>query len=82
MLTEYLAQRGNTLVLDHGGGVFSLFAHLELFRVRVGQPVAAGDLLALSDSTGAATTGPHLHWEVHVAGAAVEPLQWLARSFP
>jgi biotin carboxyl carrier protein len=82
VLTEYLAQRGNTLVLDHGGGVFSLFAHLESFRVRVGQAVAAGDLLALSDSTGAATTGPHLHWEVHVAGAAVEPLQWLARSFP
>ncbi|MDQ6739846.1 MAG: M23 family metallopeptidase [Actinomycetota bacterium] len=82
VLTQYLAERGNTLVLDHGGGVFSLYAHLAEFRVGVGQQVQAGDLIALSNSTGAATTGPHLHWEVHVAGAAVEPLQWLARSFP
>ncbi|MGI8586225.1 MAG: peptidoglycan DD-metalloendopeptidase family protein [Chloroflexia bacterium] len=82
VLTQYLAERGNTLVLDHGGGVFSLYAHLAEFRVHLGQQVQAGDVIALSDSTGAATTGPHLHWEVHVAGAAVEPLQWLARSFP
>lgn len=82
VLTENLAERGNTLVLDHGGGVFSLYAHLAEFRLHVGQTVQPGEVIALSDSTGAATTGPHLHWEVHVAGAAVEPLQWLARTFP
>jgi hypothetical protein len=81
MLAEPLATRGNVIMLDHGGGVFSLYAHQSAFRVRVGQDVAAGDVLGLVGATGL-VTGPHLHWEVYADGAAVEPLEWLRRSFP
>ncbi len=81
VLAEALATRGNVVVLDHGAGVYSLYAHLSAYRSRVGQDVQTGDLLGLVGSTGLAT-GPHLHWEVYVAGALVEPLQWLQRSFP
>ncbi|HMA34623.1 MAG TPA: M23 family metallopeptidase [Chloroflexia bacterium] len=81
VLAEPLAERGNAIMVDHGAGVFTLYAHLSAFRVQAGQDVQAGDLLGLIGSTGLAT-GPHLHWEVYVAGALVEPLQWLQRSFP
>jgi murein DD-endopeptidase MepM/ murein hydrolase activator NlpD len=54
---------------------------MSAFRVQVGQVVATGDVLGLVGSTGNAT-GPHLHWEVHVAGTYVEPQEWLARAFP
>ncbi len=76
-----LPLRGNTVIVDHGGGVFTLYAHLSAFRATVGQRVRTGDVLALVGSTGNAL-GPHLHWEVHAAGPAVQPEQWLARSFP
>jgi hypothetical protein len=81
VLAEPLATRGNVIVLDHGAGVYSLYAHQSAFRVRLGQTVQMGDVIGLVGSTGLAT-GPHLHWEVYVDDALVEPLQWLARSFP
>ncbi len=81
VMARPLELRGNTLIIDHGGGVFTLFAHLSAFKVAVGQVVKQGDLVALVGSTGNAL-GPHLHWEVHVAGPAVEPQEWLDRRFP
>ncbi|HET7076863.1 MAG TPA: M23 family metallopeptidase [Chloroflexia bacterium] len=81
VLVQAMEFRGNAVVLDHGAGVFTLYAHLSAFRVQVGQEVATGDVLGLVGSTGNAT-GPHLHWEVHVAGTYVEPQEWLARTFP
>jgi murein DD-endopeptidase MepM/ murein hydrolase activator NlpD len=81
VLVQAMEFRGNAVVLDHGVGVFTLYAHMSAFRVQVGQVVATGDVLGLVGSTGNAT-GPHLHWEVHVAGTYVEPQEWLARAFP
>jgi hypothetical protein len=81
VLARPLELRGNTLIVDHGAGVFTLYAHLSAFKAAVGQAVQAGDVIALVGSTGNAL-GPHLHWEVHVAGPAVEPQEWVERAFP
>lgn len=78
---EKVPVRGNALVLDHGAGVFSTYAHLQRFEVQVGDVVKAGQLIARVDSTGL-STGPHLHWEIWVDGANVDPLDWTKRTFP
>jgi len=57
----------------HGSGVITMYAHLSSFSVRVGQKVASGTQLGRVGSTGEAS-GPHLHFEVRVRGAAVNPL--------
>ncbi|MGI8586380.1 MAG: M23 family metallopeptidase [Chloroflexia bacterium] len=81
VFARWLILRGNAIVLDHGAGVFTLYAHLSAYRVTVGQVVAPGTLIGLSGHTGN-VTGPHLHWEVHVAGPPVAPQEWLAPRFP
>lgn len=68
---------GGTVVLDHGLGVLSLFAHLSAMTVREGDVVGAGDVLGEVGATGR-VTGPHLHWAVRIAGARVDPLSLLA----
>jgi hypothetical protein len=64
---------GNLIEVAHGGGVVSMYAHLSGFSVRVGQSVATGTRVGRVGSTGEAT-GPHLHFEVRVRGAAVDPV--------
>jgi murein DD-endopeptidase MepM/ murein hydrolase activator NlpD len=68
---------GQTVVVDHGVGVFSTLAHLSRLDVTEGATVAAGEIVGLVGSTGRATA-PHLHWGVSVAGARVDPLSLLA----
>jgi murein DD-endopeptidase MepM/ murein hydrolase activator NlpD len=68
---------GNTVVIDHGLGVFSMLAHLSRLDVREGQTVNVGDLVGLVGATGR-VTGPHLHWALRVAGARVDPMSALA----
>jgi len=68
---------GNTIVIDHGLGLFSLLAHLSAFDVKEGDRVAAGQLVGRVGATGR-VTGPHLHWAVRVNGARVDPLSLLA----
>lgn len=68
---------GNTVIVDHGLGLFSLFAHLSEMDVKAGDTVAAGDLVGKVGATGR-VTGPHLHWTVRVNGARVDPLSLLA----
>jgi murein DD-endopeptidase MepM/ murein hydrolase activator NlpD len=63
---------GNLVVIAHGSGVRTLYAHLARIRVRVGQRVATGATIGTVGATGHAT-GPHLHLEVLVRGAAVDP---------
>ncbi len=70
--------RGNVVVLDHGAGVHSVYGHASSIAVAAGQAVARGQVLGRVGSTGL-STGPHLHWEVRVAGVAVEPLEWTQR---
>jgi murein DD-endopeptidase MepM/ murein hydrolase activator NlpD len=77
VLAEPLFVRGNAIVLDHGHGVYSGYWHLSELAVRVGERVLVGQRLGAVGSTGL-STGAHLHWELHVAGAAVDPLQWMA----
>ncbi|MBP5477182.1 MAG: M23 family metallopeptidase [Paludibacteraceae bacterium] len=63
---------GNTVILDHGYGYQTLYAHLFKSLVRVGQKVKRGDIIALVGNTGA-SVGPHLHYEVHQNGRPVDP---------
>jgi murein DD-endopeptidase MepM/ murein hydrolase activator NlpD len=64
---------GNLVVVDHGHGVTSWYAHLSSIGVRAGAVVAAGSRIARVGSTGR-STGPHLHFEIRVQGAATDPL--------
>lgn len=76
-----LEVRGNAIIIDHGLGVYSLLAHNSKLIATVGQMVKKGDVVSLSGSTGL-STGPHLHWELHVSGPPVEPLEWVNRALP
>ncbi len=67
---------GNLVVLDHGYGYQTLYAHLSERLVEAGAVVQKGDLLGKVGGTGR-TTGPHLHYEVHVNGLAVNPARFL-----
>lgn len=64
---------GKLVVIAHAGGARTLYAHLSQITVRVGQRVAVGQRIGAVGSTGNAN-GPHLHFEVHVRGAAVDPV--------
>jgi murein DD-endopeptidase MepM/ murein hydrolase activator NlpD len=68
---------GNTVMIDHGLALFSLFAHLSEVDVRVGDTVAAGDVIGKVGATGR-VTGPHLHWSVRINGARIDPLSLLS----
>ncbi|HAX44497.1 MAG TPA: peptidase, partial [Solibacterales bacterium] len=67
---------GGSIGLDHGHGVTSIHIHLSKLSVKVGDRVAAGDVIGLAGATGFAT-GPHLHWGLYVNGVPVNPLGWL-----
>jgi murein DD-endopeptidase MepM/ murein hydrolase activator NlpD len=72
VLSEGLFYGGNTLVLDHGQGIFSIYMHLSGFSVKTGDIVSKGDAIGLVGSSGR-STGPHLHFGVKVAGINVNP---------
>ncbi|MEE8369215.1 MAG: M23 family metallopeptidase [Dehalococcoidia bacterium] len=71
--------RGNSVVIDHGAGVFSGYHHLESIAVAEGQAVAAGDLVGYIGETGL-VSGPHLHWEAIIGSVRVDPTLWTFRS--
>lgn len=70
---------GNHVVVDHGSGLTSLYAHLYSFSVTVGQQVRPGDVIGKEGSTGA-STGTHLHFETLVNGTPVNPRQYFSGS--
>jgi murein DD-endopeptidase MepM/ murein hydrolase activator NlpD len=72
LLAAPLVLTGNTLVIDHGQGVISVFYHLSRIDVVPGQQVEARSPVGLSGESGLAAT-PHLHWGVYVSGVAVDP---------
>lgn len=72
---------GNTVVVDHGHGIFSLFYHLDDFAdIEVGQKIAQGKPLGTLGKTGYAT-GYHLHWEMRVRNVPIDPMQWVNETF-
>ena len=81
VLAETLQVRGNAVILDHGAGVLSGYYHLDSIAVTSGQNVRCGDLLGEMGATGL-VTGSHLHWELRIGNVAVDPREWIERTFP
>jgi len=73
-LVDDLFFSGNSVILDHGQGIYTMFFHLSKITVQQGQAVSKGDVVGLVGSTGRAS-GAHLHWGVRIQGARVDPLQ-------
>ncbi len=63
---------GNSVVIEHLPGLYTSYYHLDIIGVKVGQIVQRGQIIGSLGSTGI-STGPHLHWELRVAGAAIDP---------
>ncbi len=73
---QYWGSYGNYVQIEHGGEMQTRYAHLSSYTVRLGDPVQKGDLIGYIGSTGR-STGPHLHYEVRVAGQPVDPRPYM-----
>lgn len=71
-----LGSYGRTIIIDHGGGIMTLYAHNSRLSVSVGQQVARGQKIAEVGSTGM-STGPHVHFEVRKDGKFQDPIPWV-----
>ena len=76
IVSQYSSSYGNYVVLSHGSGNTTLYAHMSKRSVSVGQSVSQGDILGTTGSTGC-STGPHLHFEISENGVRVNPLKYL-----
>ena len=68
---------GNYIIINHGGGRSTLYAHMSAFAISNGQSVSQGQVIGYVGSTGV-SSGPHLHFETRVNGAAVDPMQYFS----
>ncbi|MEE8178340.1 MAG: M23 family metallopeptidase, partial [Acidobacteriota bacterium] len=73
LLAAELYYSGNVVILDHGMGMYSYFAHLSRRAVSEGEQISAGEIIGYVGATGR-VTGPHLHWTLRLSGARVDPL--------
>ena len=80
VLAETMALHGNTVLIDHGEGVMSIYLHMSKLLVKPGEEVKKRQPVGLVGSTGLATA-PHLHWGVYVHGVPVDPLEWTKKRF-
>jgi len=76
IISQYSSSYGNYVVISHGSGNTTLYAHMSSRCVSVGQTVAQGDKIGVTGSTGH-STGPHLHFEISENGARINPLKYL-----
>ncbi len=76
-----LSVRGNTVIVDHGWGLYTGYYHMSAIQVAAGQDVEQGQTLGLVGSTGL-STGPHLHWAVWLGGNQVDPANLLGWQLP
>lgn len=75
VLTDFIGIYGNTVILDHGFGLFSMYSHLSRFNVTIGQTVAKNDIIGHTGSTGMAA-GDHLHYAMLIRNTFVNPIEW------
>jgi murein DD-endopeptidase MepM/ murein hydrolase activator NlpD len=75
-LAADLYYSGNTVIVDHGGGLFTIYAHLSELLVRENDEVASGQSVGLSGATGR-VTGPHLHWGAKIGNRPFDPMALL-----
>jgi murein DD-endopeptidase MepM/ murein hydrolase activator NlpD len=73
--------RGNTTIIDHGWGVYTVYCHQQDIYVQVGETVTTGQTIGTVGASGR-TTGAHLHWELWVNGVPVDPMQWVQNTLP
>jgi murein DD-endopeptidase MepM/ murein hydrolase activator NlpD len=73
---EYNSSYGNHVVIHHGSGMRTLYAHLSAYRCKVGDQVRRGQVIGLLGNTGR-STGPHVHYEVHKGATPVNPMNWI-----
>jgi len=74
--SEYIGIYGNTLIIYHGLGLYTLYGHTSEFKVKKGDSVRKGTVIARTGATGA-VFGDHLHFGVYVQGYPVQPLEWM-----
>jgi murein DD-endopeptidase MepM/ murein hydrolase activator NlpD len=81
VMKDRYVHSGNTIIIDHGWGILSMYFHLETFaNIQVGQKVRKGNPIGTMGKTGYAN-GYHLHWEIRVGNVAVDPMQWTKKEF-
>lgn len=76
VFANWFASYGKAIIIDHGGGYVTLYAHLDSINVSVGQAVDKGEKIGKTGNTGY-STGPHLHFEVRLNGEYVDPLTYV-----
>ena len=72
---------GNVLIISHGDRMISVYKHISSSQKDLGDAVSSGELIALSGNSGEMTTGPHLHFELWIAGEAVNPEDYIRFEF-
>jgi len=74
--TEYASDFGNFIIIRHKHGYYTRYAHLQSIRVKLGQSVQQGEVIGYIGNTGV-STGPHLHYEVHIGSDVVDPYRYI-----